>query len=163
VLGKDLTVRGDAWLDREWSTSMLGADQAGWDWFALQFTDGTELMLYQMRKKDGKADPFSSGTFVDREGRTTSLKAGDFELRPLREWTSAESGGVYPVKWQVSVPSQKIDLQVEAAFDQQEMALGIVNYWEGSVRIEGTRKGRGYLEMTGYAGDLAGLRGQSQP
>jgi len=157
--GRSAEVRGDAWLDREWSTSMLGADQAGWDWFALQFEDGTELMIYQMRKRDGTADPFSSGTFVDQEGRSTRLMAGDFTLRPLRDWTSAKSGGQYPVKWEVKVPGRQLSLEVEAAFDEQEMALGIVNYWEGSVGVKGTHSGRGYLEMTGYAGDLVGLRG----
>ena len=39
-------VRGAAWFDHEWSTSSLQEDQVGWDWFAVQLSDDSELMLY---------------------------------------------------------------------------------------------------------------------
>jgi predicted secreted hydrolase len=151
--GVNFRVRGDSWLDREWSTSALSSDLAGWDWMSLQFEDGTELMLYQLRRPDGSAGPFSAGTFVQRDGSTTRLTAQDFAMTPLRRWEGSGATS-YPVAWRVAVPSLDLQVEVTAAFDAQLMDLA-VQYWEGSVRINGTRGGRvvggrGYLEMTGY-------------
>jgi predicted secreted hydrolase len=147
-------VRGDSWLDREWSTSALSPDLEGWDWMSLQFDDDTELMLYQLRRPDGSAGPFSAGTFVHADGTVTRLGVDDFRMTAVRRWRSPLDGTVYPVGWRVSVPALQLELDVRAAFDAQEMNLA-VRYWEGAVRIEGVRGGRriggrGYLEMTGY-------------
>jgi predicted secreted hydrolase len=147
-------VRGESWLDREWSTSALSPDLEGWDWMALQFTDSTEMMLYRLRRHDGTAGPFSAGSFVDRDGRVLRLDADMFDMTPRRSWPSTLDGTRYPVGWRVRVPGLHLDLQVDAAFDAQELNLA-VRYWEGAVRIQGSRAGmpvggRGYLEMTGY-------------
>lgn len=149
--GRAHRVAGASWLDREWSTSALGAGLAGWDWMALQLDDGTELMLYRLRRHDGGTDPFSAGTFVDVDGTTSSLAASDFTMTPLRTWSAAG----YPTTWQVDVPGLRMSARVTAMFEQQELRLA-VRYWEGMVRVTGTRageriRGRGYLEMTGYA------------
>jgi predicted secreted hydrolase len=149
--GDSYTVTGASWLDREWSTSALADGVAGWDWLALQFDDGTELMLYRLRRDDGTADAFSAGTFVDERGGTTSLSNDDFVMTPRRTWSAA----AYPIEWRIEVPSLQLVLDVEAAFAAQELRLA-VRYWEGMVRATGTRagsavSGRGYLEMTGYA------------
>lgn len=143
-------VRGDSWLDREWSTSVLADDVVGWDWFALQFADTTELMLYRLRRSDGTADPYSAGMFVHADGSTTPLANADFTLTPVRVWSARG----YPASWRAVVPSLELDLTVDAVFDAQELVL-TVRYWEGMVSTTGTRagrpiSGRGYLEMTGY-------------
>jgi predicted secreted hydrolase len=148
---RTFAVRGDSWLDREWSSSALERDQAGWDWFALQLDDGRELMFYQLRYQDGRPHPFSSGVLVAADGHGLRLNAGDVTLTPQRYW-EAPDGARYPVAWRLRVPTQAIDLQVQAAFDQQLMDHA-VRYWEGAVTVAGSHAGRGYLEMTGYVAD----------
>jgi predicted secreted hydrolase len=148
------SVDGTSWLDREWSTSALSPDLQGWNWMALQFDDTTELMLYRLRRSDGSAAPFSTGTFIERDGTVVRLDAGAFAMRPTRMWSSPLDGTEYPVGWHVTVPELGLNLAVNAAFDAQELNLA-VRYWEGAVRIAGRRQGepvtgRGYLEMTGY-------------
>ncbi len=142
-------VSGSAWLDREWSTSALDEGQQGWDWFALQLTDGRDLMVYRLRREDGRTDPNSAGILVDAAGAATPLAAGDFTLTPTRYWRSPRTGSRYPVAWELSVPSAGLRLAVTARVDAQEMPT-TVRYWEGAVSVSGSASGVGYLEMTGY-------------
>lgn len=168
VGAREYTVRGESWLDREWSTSALSPDLAGWDWMALQLADSTEMMLYRLRRHDGSAGPFSAGTFVHRDGSVHRLGADMFDMTPVRSWRSPIDGTAYPVEWRVRIPSLRLDVQVAAAFDAQELNLA-VRYWEGAVRVRGTRagatlQGHGYLEMTGYdAVSGAGGAGVTRP
>ena len=158
-MARTFDVSGASWMDHEFGSSFLEPAQAGWDWFSIQLDDGTDLMLYTMRRVDGSADPWSSGTVVTPAG-VTRLRAGDYRLVPGRRWTSPDSGGSYPVAWRIVIPSLDVDLQAEAAVDAQELRTGRstgVTYWEGAIDVRGTRggtaaTGRGYLEMTGYAG-----------
>lgn len=155
VAGRNHRVRGAGWLDREWSTSVLSPQLEGWDWMALQLDDSTELMLYRLRRHDGSVDPFSAGAYIDADGLHSPLGAADFSMTPRARWRSPIDGTPYPTRWHVTVPALALDLDVQAAFDAQELDLA-VRYWEGAVRIAGTRAGapvagRGYLEMTGYA------------
>ena len=154
VGGEAVPVEGLTWLDREWSTSALSADQVGWDWFALHLDDGRDLMLYQLRRRDGTKDPLSKGSLVAPDGAKTPLDAVDYSLVPLTTWTSP-SGGRYPVRWRVRVPSAGIDAVVEATFEAQELDA-TVQYWEGAVDVAGSVAGVGFLEMTGYADALGG-------
>ena len=151
VDGKAHAVTGLSWLDREWSTSALGADQAGWDWLALQLADGRDLMYYRLRRKDGRVDAMSRGSLVDADGRRVELGA-DLPLTPVRWWT-ARDGRRFPVEWDLVLPDDTRALRVAAVFDDQYMTLA-VRYWEGMVdvrdRATGESLGRGYLEMTGY-------------
>jgi predicted secreted hydrolase len=103
--GETLEVSGDAWMDREWSTSALGGVE-GWDWFALQLDDGGELMVYLLRRRDGTVDPFSAGTLVAADGTTRRLEPGDVRVETLAHWTSPHSGVRYPARWRVSVPAE---------------------------------------------------------
>ena len=146
-------VTGAAWMDHEWFTTLLDADQRGWDWFSIQLQDRTELMLFQIRRTDGSVDPHSSGTFIDTAGRATNLARSDFNLQPLAYWTSPRTGARYPVKWRIAVPSRGIALECAAAIPDQELvsedAAG-PTYWEGAARYSGSAAGAGYVEMTGY-------------
>ena len=151
-------VSGNSWFDREWSTSSLGEDQQGWDWFALHLDDGSDLMLYQMRKNDGTKDRYSSGTFVDQQGGSQTLSSRQFQLQALEFWQSPASGIRYPIKWQVLIPEQSINLIVSTKVRHQEWSKAegfSFNYWEGAVEVSGEKdqkpiSGSGYLEMTGY-------------
>ena len=150
--GQRRRVSGWSWLDREWSTSALGADQVGWDWFSLQLADQQELMFYRLRKQNGETDSHSAGKWIKPNGESQSLKADDVVLQPLRYWTSA-SGRRYPLSWQLQIPRLQQQFVVEALVDDQEMATGIY-YWEGAVKVSNAATnqllGYGYLEMTGY-------------
>jgi predicted secreted hydrolase len=155
-------VAGDSWFDHEWATNQLAPEQIGWDWFSVHFDDGTELMLYQMRLANGTADPTSSGTWIAADGSTAHLPSSAFHLTPTRWWQSRKSGAKYPIAWQVDLPARGLKLEVRAVIDDQELALLPVAYWEGAIDVVGTRdgaaiQGRGYLELTGYAGPLREL------
>jgi predicted secreted hydrolase len=149
--GKDWGVAGLSWLDREWSTSALGADQAGWDWFSLQLKDGQELMFYRMRKKSGEADAaHSQGKLVLADGSSQTLNLNDVQLKPLEYW-QAPTGAHYPIAWELTRGQTK--WRVEAVVKDQLMQTSVL-YWEGSVRVvdanTGQALGTGYLEMSGY-------------
>jgi predicted secreted hydrolase len=157
--GTSYAVSGQAWMDHEFFTAQLASDQAGWDWVSVQLADHTELMLFRMRKKDGSADPFSSGTFVDAEGRATHLRSADFSMTPSgARWKSAETGATYPVEWNLAAPNLGLQLHVKTRLPSQELASKspvAPSYWEGAVDVSGTHgntsvEGVGYLEMTGY-------------
>lgn len=150
------SVQGLSWLDREWSTSVLSREQRGWDWFALHLPQNQELMIYQLRLKDGKVDTFSAGSFVDAEGNPHLLGAKDFVLEVTDTWTSPDTGVKYPSGWVLSVPEHQLQLKVRPLMKQQELSLSFV-YWEGAVEIldmQGAFLGKGYVELTGYDQDL---------
>jgi len=107
VDGARVQVQGTSWMDHEFGTSFLEPGQRGWDWVSAQLTDGSELMIYQLRRADGSVDARSSGTFVGADGRSRSLAVGDFSMTPLgREYRSTASGATYPTAWRVEVPSE---------------------------------------------------------
>ncbi len=151
---REYTVSGLSWLDREWSTSALAADQVGWDWFALQLADGSDLMFYHLRKNDGTRDAASAGTFLSANGKTSHLDAEDVEITVLDTWESPQ-GGTYPSQWRLTVPRLEIDVTVTPVMSNQEL-FTTVRYWEGAVDVEGehdgaSTTGRGYVELAGYA------------
>lgn len=147
-------VEGGAWLDHEWSTSALGPDLAGWDWIALQLSDGSELMYYHLRRPDGTAGQFSSGALIPPTGKKVALGADQVKLEARRHWRSPRGDRRYPVAWSIGIPSRGIALMVEPMMDDQELEL-TVRYWEGAVRARGSSggtpvTGQGYLELVGY-------------
>ncbi len=152
--GQTFTASGASWLDREWSTSALGPEQNGWDWFALQLDDGREVMFYRLRCKDGSVDPFSKGVLVAADGSTRALRWNEVDLQPLGAWTSPHTGDRYPAGWRLRMPTEKLDLTVTPKIADQEMRR-MVRYWEGAVAVDGHAgdqavAGQGYLEMTRY-------------
>jgi len=149
VGGRRFEVTGLAWMDREWSTSALGAELAGWDWVALQLDDGRELMFYRLRRKDGSADRFSAGAIVDATGSARALSLDDVTLEPVGAWTSPRSGAHYPARWRLRMAGLGLDLEISPVLADQELDVG-TRYWEGAVVVAGTVAGRGYVEMVGY-------------
>jgi predicted secreted hydrolase len=150
--GEAFGVQGWSWLDREWSTSALGPDQSGWDWFSMQFEDGTDLMYYQLRRTNGEPDPHSAGSVVTPDGGRIDLSPDDLELAPLAWWEGPD-GGRYPIAWEMHILPLDRRVRIRALLPDQLMELS-VRYWEGAIRLQdpnGRHLGYGYLEMTGYA------------
>lgn len=150
--GAARAVAGSAWLDREWSTSLLSEEQLGWDWFALQLDDGSEFMGFQLRRRDDQRDPYDQGLAVAPDGTAEPLGVADFRLEPVRWWRD-RLGVAWPVAWNVEAGDRR--WRVAAALDDQRMDTAVV-YWEGLVHVfdpSGRRVGRGYMELTGYAED----------
>jgi predicted secreted hydrolase len=157
--GNPHQVTGLTWMDHEFFTSQLDSAQTGWDWLAIQLTDHTELMLYHFRRKDGTVDPFSSGTYIDAQGKTTHLTAKDFSLEPSgATWKSPTTKATYPISWKIEIPQLVISLEAKTPLPAQELTAEsnlAPSYWEGAIALTGTRNaqqisGVGYLELTGY-------------
>jgi predicted secreted hydrolase len=157
--GKTLKVEGLSWMDHEFSTAPLEQGIVGWDWFSLQLSDRTEIMLYQFRNEKGGLSPASSGTFIDPSGNLRHLTKDDFSIEVLDQWESPLSQALYPTQWRLTIIPLSIQLGIDANLSDQEMqtpASTGVTYWEGSVSISGSAakhsvKGMGYVELTGYA------------
>lgn len=150
--GTSILVSGEGWLDREWSSQPLAQDQQGWDWFSLQFDDGTSLMAFHLRQEN--AEPYVRGTWIDADGESLSLDESELVIEP-HEWGEVVVGPdedtrkSLPLVWQIELPGQNARWTVQARKPDSWLAT-LVPYWEGPVRVEGSSGGVGYLEMTGY-------------
>lgn len=155
--GDEFLVNGLSWLDREWGSSALSAEQQGWDWYALQLSDGSDLMFYNLRRNDGSQDVHSAGMLTLADGGALYLSRDEVQIDVLETWDSPH-GGRYPVAWHISVPQHELHLRIEPVLKAQELVT-TVRYWEGAVDVSGNKgqapiTGRGYVELTGYAGTL---------
>jgi predicted secreted hydrolase len=157
--GAEHGVRGAAWFDHEFGSSVLPAGVVGWDWFALQLDDGRELMLFVLRDEGGGPAAASAATLVARDGAARALGRNEFTLRPEATWRSPRSGASYPARWTLAVPSAGLALELLPLVADCELggesSTG-VTYWEGPLEVRGSAGGRGYAELTGYADSLAG-------
>ena len=155
----EIPVQGISWMDHEFGSTQLREYQVGWDWFSLQLEKGMELMLYQIRHKDGNLDPYSSGTLIFADGTYQHLSNKEFQIEVRKQWKSEKSKAIYPSEWKLKVPDHQIELTLSPTVKNQELVTKEstrVTYWEGSVKVEGKYqnipvKGKGYVEMTGYA------------
>jgi predicted secreted hydrolase len=152
-----LAVEGRAWLDHEWSETVLHPDAVGWDWIGMNLDDGGALTAFQLRRADGSA-LWAGGSFRAAGAAARPFGADEVRFTPVRRWTSAASGATYPVQWRVHTPAGRFE--VDALLDAQELdsrgSTGAI-YWEGLSELRdagGRRVGSGYLEMTGYAARL---------
>ena len=157
--GTTSQVHGLSWMDHEFGTSALSDNAVGWDWFSLQLDNGVVVMLAMVRTADGGSVGEFEGTVAYPEGaypngEVVVIKADDFSLTPIGEWTSPSTDIVYPAAWEITLPAQQLTLTVEPLIPNQEMQVSFV-YWEGAVQADGTMAGepvtgRGYVELTGY-------------
>jgi predicted secreted hydrolase len=150
--GVPQVVEATAWMDHQWGSWRIHGGYKGWDWFSLRLDDDNQIMLFNFRNEDGSVQSEeSSGTWIYADGTTQHLTYADYTIEVLDQWTSLDTSAAYPVKWHLTVPGQGVDVTVTATFPEQEMAakLGPV-YWEGTVTVEGTAPGVGFVELTGY-------------
>jgi predicted secreted hydrolase len=160
VQGQVHEVSGLSWKDHEYSTSALSPGAVGWDWFSLQFDDGTAMMFFQIRRADGTLEEASSGSFIHADGSVQHLGREDWELTVKETWNSPDSGADYPSRWHLEINALDLVLSGASLMANQELTVS-PTYWEGAVAFNGTRYGRsvnaqGYVEMTGYAETMAG-------
>ena len=155
--GKPRRIKGQAWLDHEWSNALLDRAAAGWDWVGMNLDDGSALTAFRLRRADGSA-LHAGGSFRRRDGALNVFGPDAVRFTAGRTWRSPASNAVYPVTWSVETPAGRFE--VVSVLDQQELdsrsSTGAF-YWEGLSELRdasGRRIGRGYLEMTGYAGAL---------
>ena len=154
--GKPVAVSGSAWLDHEWSTAYLDPDADGWDWVGVNLDDGSALMAFQIRGKDGRRIWAYAG-LRDASGNMTLFAPEEVNFEPQRTWRSPRTGATYPVAMRIRTgPTEWLltPLQDDQELDSRE-SVGAV-YWEGAVTVnrDGTPAGRGYFEMTGYVKPL---------
>jgi predicted secreted hydrolase len=152
--GEEFEVKGESWMDREWSTSVLEEDQVGWDWFSLQLDDGRDLMIYLLRRADGSVDELSAGTLIDAEGAYQRLTPASWKIEVLDTWTSPASGARYPASWRLELPAARLELELRPLVANQELNHTF-RYWEGAVEARASSSGapvvgHGYVELTGY-------------
>ena len=152
-----VAVTGSAWLDHEWSDSLLDPNAVGWDWIGMNLDDGAALTAFRLRRADGSM-LWAGGSWRPKGGETRNFGPREVLFEPGRRWTSPASKATYPVRWQVTTPAGRFT--VDALQDDQELAslasTGSI-YWEGLSQLldsNGRLLGRGYLEMTGYAAPL---------
>lgn len=155
--GQEYRVSGLSWMDHEWSTSALGEDQEGWDWFSIQLSNGYDLMYYQLRNNDGSVSEFTAGSLIDPDGNKTVITPQEVKIEVRDYWESPHSKAEYPASWQFNIPGKNIELRMKTLFPDQEMDVS-VRYYEGALEISGEMDGQkidgnGFIEMTGYEED----------
>jgi predicted secreted hydrolase len=154
VNGRKFNVDGLSWMDHEFSSDAMAKSQIGWDWMGLQLNDGTDLMIYRMRSKDGASD-YLSGTRITPDGQPHYLSGNQLSISGSSPWKSPASGAAYPQKWSVEITGQP-KLIVGSEMTGQELITTSstkVTYFEGAAKVstdDGKAAGEGYLEMTGY-------------
>jgi len=156
VAGGVSAVTGTAWLDHEWSSTVMAPGAAGWDWAGINLADGGTLMVFRTRDKAGRA-LWAGGTLRGADGRARAFAPDEIRFETTRSWRSPRTGVAYPVG--MTVVAGDIALTLEPLIDDQELdsraSTGTI-YWEGAMRasIAGREAGRGYLELTGYGTPL---------
>ena len=155
--GRSLAVTGTAWFDHQWG-DFISVGGGGWDWFAVNLDDGTDLTISLVRDADGSY-PLIYGTLVDAAGTTRHLDRAQLTVETGTTWTSPATGAVYPAAWTIAVPDEGLVIDLEPTVADQELdtraTTGVI-YWEGSQVVRAVRDGvalggQAYVELTGYA------------
>jgi predicted secreted hydrolase len=145
-----IKVDGTAWMDHQWGNFTLQNKQ--WDWLSIQLNDNTEIMTFKILDK-ATQDTYFYTSIIDKKGKLTKIK--DAQLNPIKRWKSKKTEILYPIHWNLKIPSKKLNLTIKPDFNEQEMHDGILKYWEGSCSVTGTQNkkrvnGRAYMELVGH-------------
>ena len=156
TVGTDsFSVSGNSWMDHEFSTSALGDQAQGWDWFGLIFDNDSELMIGQIRQFGGSVEPAFGGLLVYPDGDTRTLDADDFTISVTDTWNSPHTDATYPAGWGVQILGDKgFRFRVTPMQADQELHGAGIQYWEGAVQVSGDVSGYGYAELTGYVASM---------
>lgn len=144
-------ITGTTWMDHEFSTSALGSTALGWDWFGLQFDDGRDLMIGQIRLIGAGREAAFGGLLIEADGTSRYLAAEDFTITPTGTWRSPHTDAVYPAGWRIEISGEGgFGFDITPLQPDQELYEGDPSYWEGAVRLSNGVTGYGYAELTGY-------------
>ncbi|MFA5022493.1 MAG: lipocalin family protein [Patescibacteria group bacterium] len=149
VEGKRIAVSGQSWMDHQWADATYSSFK--WSWFSLQLKNNIEIVCFRF---ESKKDTINLASVIYNDGRQKTYN--DLELESLgQNWQSPETGTIYPLTWQIKIPSAHIDLQVKPFVKEQEMIFGLINYWEGGLEVTGSYgnkpiSGLGFMELVGY-------------
>ncbi len=152
-------LQGRAWLDHEWSETVMDAQAVGWDWVGMNLDDGSALMAFQLRDRQGRA-VWAGGSWRAPGGAVQAFTPEQVRWTPHLDatWVSARTGARYPTTWQLEVAGRRHTVQALVRDQEQDTRSSTgTAYWEGLSALldaQGRRVGWGYLEMTGYAGQL---------
>lgn len=142
---KRLNVKGQGWLDREWSTSFLGKNQSGWDWYALKFNTNEELMIYVMRRLDGQTDPHNYAVWIHTDGTKEIIQYSKLAIQSKNFWQTNQELP-YVTQWEIELPEKELKINVNAIMPNQ-LVNGSIPYWEGAVKVTGSHQGFGFVEQ----------------
>ncbi len=158
--GQTLAVEGDAWFDHQWG-DFISVGGGGWDWFAVNLDDGTDVTLSLVREADGTY-PLIYGTLVEADGTVRHLDRDAFSVEVTDRWVSPTTGADYPAGWTIRLLGEDLEIDLRPTVAAQELdtraTTGVI-YWEGSQVVHAWRGGvplggQGYVELTGYAATL---------
>ena len=138
-------VTGQAWMDREWSSQPLASDQTGWDWFSLHLSGNEKLMLFRLRQTDG--NNYRSGNWISHDGKVEQIASADIDMTPTT--TTDVEGRRIPTAWRIAIPKRALAIDCVPLNAKSWMGTSFP-YWEGPISFQGSHRGVGYLEMTGY-------------
>ncbi|WP_232364553.1 lipocalin-like domain-containing protein [Salinimonas lutimaris] len=142
---KQVEVTGNGWFDHEWTSQLANQDALGWDWFSLHLDNGDKLMAFRMHVND--QPPYITGSYIERNGRASTLSGEQISLRPVS--TATLNNRSVPVQWQLRIPDRQIDVQI-APFKPDQYNQARFSYYEGMVDMTGSHSGQGFMELTGY-------------
>ena len=154
--GGERTVTGTAWMDHQWGDFSVTGYPFGWQWFAVQFDDGSELMVTEAR---GGADPTAVyGTLVQADGSAIHISNEEITLAVRDTWTSPHTGAEYPAGWKIVVARYDLEIELTPEIDDQEITVAFppqTIYWEGLADVSATKGGRAvggtaFVELVGY-------------
>lgn len=159
INGESIGVKGLGWFDHEWTSHLANSEAMGWDWFSIHLDDGNKVMAFRMhsalaaqeKEQSQRPKTYITGTFISKEGETTTLDNAQLALTPTHYETIMTRRGVrtMPTSWRIAIPSKALDVTV-TPFKDHQWNDGFMSYYEGRITISGSHTGRGYMELTGY-------------
>ncbi len=146
--GRSRRVSGQGWFDHQWGNFLADRASWHWNWFACQFRDGSDLMLYQFITPAGRPTGAQSGTFVAADGAVSHPRRYTVTpLAPVIHPTGAS--GAYPLRWRLRVPSAGVYITLDARARHQFIANRYIpGFWEGAAAITSGRPGGCIVEST---------------
>jgi predicted secreted hydrolase len=147
--GRPCDVTGRAWFDRQYG-DLYEASRQGWQWFAIQLNDDSQIMLFEFDRTGGVAETRGA---IMQGGRYTRLGPGDFTVEVLRRWTSPSSGIDYPAQWRLVIGDRRLIVTPTSADQEVRELHPFPTYWEGDCLVahEGSGDaGQAYVELQGF-------------
>jgi len=154
IKGKNIKVKGKAWMDHQWANVESREKKDKWTWFSFQLENGTEMMCV---KYDKGTETDILVDIIDKNGKQTEYKNAKF-IPGRNIWKSKKTKTEFPLSWKIEIDNRNIIIEAKALAKKQEMIFGEINYWEGPMKVKVSMNGKkikgfGYMELVGYPSD----------